>query len=165
MVYLSQMAQGAEKPIFEQPAAMPEGAIESPEAGTGFETPAAPAAERPSEPTPTLPAPAAPAAAALRKDAAMLQVEDVLEEGMREVYASLDDAHRKRFKAEGEKVAIRLAEMVRGAKSRAREILLLLTAWLKIIPGVNRYYLEQEAKLKADKILALIESEKGKRGL
>jgi len=27
--------------------------------------------------------------------------------------------------------------------------------WLKILPGVNKFFLEQEAKIKTDKILAL----------
>jgi hypothetical protein len=55
--------------------------------------------------------------------------------------------------------------MVRRAKVRAREALDLITRWLRIIPGVNAFYLAQEAKLKTDKIIALAEEEKKKQGL
>jgi hypothetical protein len=158
------MAQGGEKPAFEQPAAKPEGAVETPESGAVFETPSASADEKPAEGAPSaLPAATASVVSAPIKDEAMREVENLLEEGLSDVYTSLDEAHKRRFKAEGEKVALRLAEMVRGAKVRAREVLALLTKWLKIIPGVNAFFLEQEAKLKTDKILALIEEEKRKR--
>jgi hypothetical protein len=41
-----------------------------------------------------------------------------------------------------------------------KKIFVLIRAWLKIIPGVNRFFLEQEAKIKTDKILFVTEEEK-----
>jgi len=41
---------------------------------------------------------------------------------------------------------------VRTAKFSFRKALGLIRDWLRIIPGVNRFFLEQEAKIKADKI-------------
>jgi hypothetical protein len=35
----------------------------------------------------------------------------------------------------------------------------LIREWLLIIPGVNKYFLEQEAKIKTDKIQQLYERE------
>lgn len=85
----------------------------------------------------------------------MLGVERILEESLGETYASLPPAVQAKFRAEGERVAGRIAVMLRGARVRAREVLELITGWLKIIPGVNRFFLIQEAKIKTDRILAL----------
>jgi len=105
---------------------------------------------------------AVPSAPRIPKDATMVKVETVLEEGLHDVYAKLDPARKQKFKTEGETVAAKLSEMVRKATFKAREALMLITKWLMIIPGLNRFYLEQEAKLKADRIAALIEQERNK---
>jgi len=95
----------------------------------------------------------------------MRQVELVLEEGLADTYRKMTPDRQKKFRAEGERIGGLLAEMVRRAKVRAREALDLITRWLRIIPGVNAFYLAQEAKLKTDKIIALAEEEKKKQGL
>jgi hypothetical protein len=41
-----------------------------------------------------------------------------------------------------------------------KKILALIRDWLKLIPGVNRFFLEQEAKIKTDKILLAAEEKK-----
>lgn len=97
----------------------------------------------------------APVVAPVRKDPALKAVEQVLEEGMEDVYAKMDASHKQKFNKEGDRVAGLVAEMVRRAKVKSREVLKLITGWLRIIPHVNRFYLDQEAKLKTDKILAL----------
>ena len=40
-------------------------------------------------------------------------------------------------------------------KIQVKKIFILIISWLKIIPGVNKFFLEQEAKIKADRILDL----------
>jgi len=52
--------------------------------------------------------------------------------------------------------------MVGSFKIKARKVLHLIRDWLKIIPGINKYFLEQEAKIKTDKIIELAEQEKQK---
>lgn len=150
------MPQGGETPGIEALKA-PERSIEAPDTGASFETPAAPAAERPASASVPVPAPSvvAPAARAVRKDPVLKDVEHVLEEGMEEIYRKMDPPHQRKFSKEGDRVAGVVSEMVRKAKVKSREVLKLITGWLRIIPHVNRYYLDQEAKLKTDKILEL----------
>lgn len=99
---------------------------------------------------------AAPAAVA-GKDEVIIEVERILEEGLGPYYASLPEEARPVFKQKGEEVAKEVSEMVRTFKFRVARTLQLITDWLKTIPGVNRFFLEQEAKIKTDRIMELIE--------
>lgn len=85
----------------------------------------------------------------------MKDVEQVLEEGLADAYRKMNPSQQQKFRKEGDEAARTISEMVRQAKVRAREVLALLTKWLKIIPGVNRFFIDQEAKLKTDKIVQL----------
>ena len=150
----------------ELPPQRPETAQEAPpEAGTAFEAPKT-AAERPAEaeaaPPPTVPS---TDIGAVQKDETTVRVENVLEEDLRETYLKMPPDLRERFKAHGERVAREIVGMLRSLKIKADRILDLIRGWLKTIPGVNRFFLVQEAKIKTDKILALAEEEKKKRGL
>ena len=42
---------------------------------------------------------------------------------------------------------------------KIKKIFSLLLAWLRMLPGVGVFFLEQDANIKADKILALREPE------
>lgn len=159
------MPQGGETPGLEQVPQLPEQAVETAPAAASFEAPV-PAPEQPLAPAPPVPQPAAaPPPTPAGKDAAQVGVERVLEEGLAEVYKKMDAHQQRKFSHEGDRVASALAEMVRRAKVRAREALDLITRWLRLIPGVNAFYLAQEAKLKTDKIIALAEDEKKKQGV
>jgi len=57
------------------------------------------------------------------------------------------------FKEEGERTARQIENVIAIGKSMAVKILELLKNWLRLIPGVNKFFLEQEAKIKTDKIL------------
>lgn len=154
-------------PGFEQPPKLPEGPAESPEARPSFES--SPSAEatgdKPSRPVVAASLMPSTPASADAKDPTLKGIESVLEEDLAETYERMDPELRRKFKKEGERVAGRIAEMVRKAKVKAREVLLLVTGWLKLIPGVNRFFLIQEAKIKTDKIVALAEEEKRNRGV
>ena len=102
----------------------------------------------------SVPAKAA-APAAPPKDSYHIRVERILEENLLDVYLSMPPAARAKFKAEGEATALRLRSLIEQTKIRAKDILKLIIHWLKTIPGVNHFFLEQEAKLKTDKILIL----------
>lgn len=139
--------------------------METAPSAASFEAPA-PVPEQPAAPAAVAPQPAPVRTAAVPgKDAALVGVEGVLEEGLADVYKKMNPHQQARFRKEGDRAAGTLAEMVRRAKVRAREALDLITRWLRLIPGVNAFYLAQEAKLKTDKIIALAEEEKKKQGL
>lgn len=83
------------------------------------------------------------------------QVEAVLAEGLEGTYKELDQATQEKLKLAGEETAGKISILLQTAKVQAKKIVELIVAWLRIIPGVSSFFLEQEAKIKADKILAL----------
>jgi len=112
------------------------------------------------------PAPAAAASAApppAAKDAYHIRVERILEDNLLDVYLAMPPAVRIRFKSEGEATALKLRAMIERAKIKAKDVLLLVLKWLKMIPHVNRYFLEQEAKIKTDKIMLLAKERQQER--
>ncbi len=83
------------------------------------------------------------------------QIDQILSEGLDDVFLSLSQDDQVRFKEEGEKTALKINELLSKTKVKIKNIISLIKKWLKIIPKVNPYFLEQEAKIKADKIVKL----------
>ncbi len=83
----------------------------------------------------------------------LTKVENILAAEMDNVFLSLDIASQAKFKAKGEQVAIEITNLLQKTKVNINKIISLIVDWLRLIPHVNKYYLEQEAKLKADAIL------------
>lgn len=83
------------------------------------------------------------------------KIETILEEDLTDLYLSMPKEVQVKFKAEGEVTLSKIMQLVQKTKINAKKIFLLIREWLKIIPGVNRFFLEQEAKIKTDKILRL----------
>jgi len=104
----------------------------------------------------SLAVPAAPVPASARVLTPLQQeVENVLAEGLEDLYRSLEPRAQAQFRAQGEATAIKLSTLISQVKFKLSEILRLIREWLQSIPGVNRYFVEQTAKIKADKILKL----------
>ena len=95
-----------------------------------------------------------PVAAPVKKDETVLEVEKILEDGLGDFVASMPDAPKARFMQLGQQIAAQIALMVRGYKVKVRTVIHLIREWLLVIPGVNAFFLEQEAKIKTDRILA-----------
>lgn len=85
----------------------------------------------------------------------MRAVEAILEEDLGDAFRKMTPEMQAKFRKEGERITAVIVEMVRNAKVNARLVLNMLARWLKMIPGVNRFFLTQEAKIKTDKILKL----------
>lgn len=153
-----------EAPQFETGPA-PETAAEGAEMAAGFEAPKPmeQKAEAASAPAPAPKAPARSASAAPAKDPITMKVEMILEEGLGETYSRLPPKAKAKFKTEGERVTREISAMVRTLKVKAGKVLSLITRWLKIIPGVNKFFLAQEAKIKTDRVVAAAEAEKAER--
>ena len=83
------------------------------------------------------------------------KIENVLAEGMDDVYLSLDAGTQRVFKTKGEEVSVKITNLLLQAKIRVKEITKLILEWLRLIPRVNKHYLEQEAKIKTEKILKI----------
>jgi len=86
------------------------------------------------------------------------QVESLLADGLKGLYMALPDAQRAAFKAKGEMVANTITDMILYSKAKVKEIWKLIGEWLRVVPGVNKYFLEQEIKIKTDKIMMFAES-------
>lgn len=141
-----------ERPLYPQPETKLD-AIET----AGLERPRSPAESVSEVPLPpTAPAPAAAAPLAVRPVSVLQQqVEDVLSEGLADLYRALDPAQQLEFKTKGEATAARISTLLQQVKVKVGEILGLIRDWLMSLPGINRYYAEQAAKIKADKIIKL----------
>lgn len=123
----------------------------SPEVSAAKEAAAETAEQAPPAPVPAVPKPAP----APSKEKYLLRVERVLEENLGDIYVGMSKADRLKFRAKGEETAQKLRGLIDSAKVKAKLVLNLIRDWLKLIPGVNKFFLEQEAKIKTDKILAL----------
>ena len=166
-----------------KPKSQPEGIINSaevlsPEVPRGMETLAETKAEKeytpdaPPEIIPNIPpekigevyvSPPPPAGGAPQKDFVTKEVEAVMSKGMDKTFAELPPDLQLKFKSAGEEAAQKIRGFLSQAKQKAREILELIKSWLRLIPGVSRYFLEQEAKIKTDEILKIAEEENKKQ--
>lgn len=154
-----------QKPEFTPPKPEIEVMPEEIEAKPAIE--AVPEAEKEVLPAPAeIPPPAAPSvppAPAVKKDPTTMAVEKILEEDLGDLYVKLDPQSREKVRAEGDVLVNKLRIMVDSLRVQARKVLHLIRDWLKMIPGINKYFLEQEAKIKTDQIIDLAEKEKQKR--
>ena len=83
------------------------------------------------------------------------KIEQVLAQDLDKVYADMNEEQKRLFREEGERTASKIEKIIQSVKVKTKKILDLIRHWLKLIPGVNKFFLEQEAKIKADRILKL----------
>lgn len=95
-----------------------------------------------------------------KKNKFEFEIEDVLQEDLQDLYLSMNPEQRKAFKKKGEETISLIHQLVRAAHINTKKIFQLIRSWLHMIPGVNRFFLEQEAKIKTDKVLLVTEEEK-----
>jgi len=89
------------------------------------------------------------------KDEIEVKVEKIMEEGLKEAFEKMSPIAQQEFKIKGEETAQKISQLLKKTHIKVKKIFALLFDWLKMIPGVNYFFLEQEAKIKADKIIAL----------
>ncbi len=99
------------------------------------------------------------------KDPILKGIEEILSEDLTDLYLSLPDEKKPEFKARGEEVAITVKKMIDDGKVRVRKVLDLIRGWLQLVPGVSRFFLEQEAKIKTDKLSQFIEDQSSNNDL
>lgn len=100
---------------------------------------------------------AEPAAAPtlVQKDDVAVEVDKILEDGLGDFVEDMPAEARQRFLTKGQEVSGQIAVMVRGFHVEVRRVIQLIQEWLQTIPAVNRFFLEQEAKIKTDRIVDL----------
>ncbi|MEK7537788.1 MAG: hypothetical protein AAB619_02360, partial [Patescibacteria group bacterium] len=99
----------------------------------------------------------APVPAAIHQpvDQLVKNIEGAMADGLEDAYKAMDPATRQKFKQVGEATASAIGKLLAQSKIQVKKIVTLLLRWLRLIPQVNPYYLEQQAKIKADAIVAL----------
>ena len=90
-----------------------------------------------------------------RQKAREKEIEKVLADDLGEVYLNMPLDKQQEFKKEGEVTAQEINTLLSKAKIKVKKIVDLIRKWLSIIPGVNKYFLEQETKIKADEIVKM----------
>lgn len=89
------------------------------------------------------------------RDEITLKVEKIMETGLQDAYREMSPVQQQEFKIKGEKTAMEIRNLMNSGKIKIKKIISLLMSWLRLLPGVNKFFLEQEAKIKADKIISL----------
>ncbi len=89
------------------------------------------------------------------KDEETLKIEKIMENDLKDIFLTLSPIAQQEFKIKGEETAIKIRELLRSTHVKVKKIFELIVEWLKFLPGINKFFLEQEAKIKTDKILQL----------
>lgn len=87
-------------------------------------------------------------------DDVLKKVEDILSSGLSEIYSGLPADKKTVFRQKGEQAATAIRTMMQKGTLKVHTVLHLIREWLRTIPGVNKFFLEQEAKIKTDQIFA-----------
>lgn len=82
-------------------------------------------------------------------------IDSILSEGLNEIFLQMKGQEQKDFKKKGEETVAKINVLLSQTKVKVNKIISLIREWLKMIPGVNKFFLEQEVKIKADKILKI----------
>src|SRR3989338_1249463 len=88
-------------------------------------------------------------------DELITAVEKILEKDLSNAYRRLSPIAQQEFKLKGEQTARSIRTLLNSTKLKVRKIFHLILQCLKILPGINRFFLEQEAKIKTDRIILL----------
>ena len=89
------------------------------------------------------------------RDQVVLQIEKIMENGLEDSFREMTPIQKQEFKIEGEKAAIEIRTLLRSTRVKIKKVFQILLSWLSLLPGINNFFLEQEAKIKADKIMAI----------
>ena len=115
------------------------------------------------EPVTAVPTPTPVAIPPKKKDRLDKEIESMMEEDLTEMFLSMTPEQQLSFKVKGEETASKVREIIGKAKVNAKKVFQLIRDWLQMIPGVNKIFLEQEAKIKTDKILLMAQEEEKRR--
>jgi len=103
-----------------------------------------------------------PPPTAPQKDFVTKEIEAVLSKDLEKAFTEMPPDLQLKFKNKGEEVALKIKSLMGQAKNKVREILELIKSWLRLIPGISNFFLEQESKIKTDEILKIAEEENKK---
>lgn len=106
------------------------------------------------------PTASAPLAVAVPKSSLRKNIETILSDGLMHVYQTMSLKDQERFRVTGEETATAIEMLVTSLKATGKQLVQLLRAWLLLIPHVNKFFMEQETKIKTDHLLVLQEQKR-----
>ncbi len=83
------------------------------------------------------------------------QIDTILSHGLNDIFLTLSAEKQEEFKNKGEETRDKINQLLTKTKVSIGKVVVLIKKWLSLIPQVNKYFLEKEAKIKADKIIKL----------
>jgi fatty acid/phospholipid biosynthesis enzyme len=83
------------------------------------------------------------------------QIDAILSDGLTDIYLSLSPKKQAEFRVGGEETVKKISGLLSQTKVKIKQIVDIIKRWLSIIPGINKFFLEQDAKIKAEKIIKL----------
>ena len=83
------------------------------------------------------------------------EIEAVMSKDIDKYYMKMDKPTQVEFKRVGEETAKKINQILIEGKVKAKKIIDLIRAWLTMIPGINKFFIEQETKIKTDEIMKL----------
>lgn len=83
------------------------------------------------------------------------EIESILSEGLEKMYLEMTPEKQQEFKQVGEETAQKINLLLSSAKVKMKRVIDLIRGWLSLLPGVNKFFLEQETKIRVDKITKL----------
>lgn len=83
------------------------------------------------------------------------EIENILAKDLENAYQKMSPQKRKEFKKAGEEIAQKINNLLDKTKIKIQTIIGLIKDWLFLIPGINKFFLEQEAKIKAEEIIKI----------
>lgn len=86
------------------------------------------------------------------------EVESILSDGLKDIYTALPADHKQSFKQKGEFVANAITDLIIRGGVKVKMVWKLITDWLGSLPGMNKYFLEQEIKIKTDRVMEFSET-------
>lgn len=87
------------------------------------------------------------------KDAELIKIENTLASGLDILYRSLPSDRQILFKQRGEETALKIKVLLHQVKVKISDLVVLILNWLKLIPGLNRFFIEQQALIKAQQLM------------
>lgn len=108
-----------------------------------------------SAPQPQFPQQTQPIIEETQEQRELKEVERILEEHVQELFIRLPENKRLAFKQKGEETAKKITLLMHQATVKVQKIISLIMSWLRMAPGVNKFYIEQEAISKANRLLGM----------
>jgi hypothetical protein len=90
-----------------------------------------------------------------RDEERMKKIEEILEDKLEDEFLNMSEKDRNEFKKKGEETVENINILLKTGKIKIKKIIILIKDWLSLIPEANKFFLEQESKIKADEVIKL----------